>query len=425
MSFLWHLPGRVIEALSPAKKRPRASNSIIPSKPSPDSPSANKRRKVAWEDGSAPSSAASAANGLVAGKANINEEHDVIETIEHDVHDSDDELSDLSEVDSEEDEDDDDDDSPVRSGSEPADLEGTTLVEDKTPDPLERPPEVRNSGGYSKKERQALQEIKAQREAAVDALEGWSPADKQLKHKLNMRGFEPLLPKHMEIDFFSFPTALFTKDESEAYINTSRRRGRMTDKAQSARLLRDLVDLGQDVRMKVFVRRSPEWMMKKRFETYIKWSLKDAGLWQKKGVLPLIEITYGSKLVSALELQRRLLDKLADLAHHWRHALDSKTLQKERIPPLYGIIISYTLMAIVSYVPEGTGQHPEDSPANYLRQMGVYRFHDADHDVWNAFAAAILTIHCRNTLLTILDSGSVVDYDGTDIPVDEDPDASP
>lgn len=421
MSFLLQLPGKLLSTLSPARKRSRASDSTLPPHPAPDSPSYSKRQRTARENARASRLTVSATSDTSVDMEDISDDQGILETIEDGDCDGDDGMSDEYTGEPANDE----DEQSVASESETTDFEGTTLVEYKTPEVHERVPTARLPTEYTKKELHALRETRAQREAAVKALQGWSPADKQLKNKLNMRGLEPLLPKYMEVDFYSFPTALFARDERHAYIVSSGRRGGMTDKAQSARLLRDLVELGQHVRTKVYARKSPEWIMRKRFETYIKWSLKDACLWQKKGVYPLVDITSGSKTVSVLELQRRTVKKLSDLARQWRHSLDPKALQRDGIPPLYGIVISYTLMAIVSYVPDGTGQHPEDSPANYLRQIGTYRFHDAGHDVWNAFAVAILVMHCRNSLLRLLDSGSLVDYDGTGAVEEEDPDAPP
>ena len=428
MSFLWQIPARIVTALSPATKRTRDSNASGLPTPSPSAHSPRKRLKTASEHAIGPASPSAGhvtEDDIEEDEDTTAEGLDVKPSIEFDDDCGYETLEDRVDEDDNDDDDDDDDEEErtVIGEDESEDFEGTTLIENAAPGVEEPVPQVK-TGQFSKEDVRIMREIKAKREAVADSLEGWSLSDKELLRKIHMRGFEPLLPIHMEPDFYSFPSALFTQNGREAFINTSGRRGGLTDYAQSARFLRDLVELGQRVRRKVYVNKPPEWIMRKQFEEYITWSLKDACLHKKKGSLPLISVTHGAAQVSSSELQSRMFEQLAGLARSWSRALDPESLDQDGLPPLYAIVVSFTVIGIVSYVAEGTGNHPIGSPSNHLRTIGTYHFHNADYDVWNAFAVAILVIHCRNKLIEVLESGRVPDYDGTDVVEDdEDPDA--
>ena len=64
----------------------------------------------------------------------------------------------------------------------------------------------------------------------------------------------------------------------------------------------------------------------------------------------------------------------------------------DQTPPLYGILVSHTLLGIVAFVP---GAEDSDS-IGYLRTVGVFDFNVTGYDVWTSLALALLVIHVRD-----------------------------
>lgn len=64
---------------------------------------------------------------------------------------------------------------------------------------------------------------RAEREAAVTNADraDWSDAELALFQRLNMRGFEPLLPGTWRLDFNTIPDSLFTDKDEEVFIGSS------------------------------------------------------------------------------------------------------------------------------------------------------------------------------------------------------------
>lgn len=278
---------------------------------------------------------------------------------------------------------------------------------------------LRSSGGYTIPSLQTMQAQYAaltspsSREKFFKPYAHWSHSDRDLIHKLAMRGFEPILPSDIVQDFYSFPTALFTHDYSKAFISSCNRSSHSSSHNLMSRLLRPVMELATEMRGKLEKPNAwwPERWMVMRYRHFLRWTMQDAALHGKKGLLPLVVLVKGRRTTRATELQADVVQQLSELADQWRRSLHPKALQRHGIPPLYGLVCRQSILAIVSYVPEGTGLH--DSNANHLRTIGVYDFYKGDHDVWNGFAAAIAIIHCRNKLIEIYDDGRVVDFDGT------------
>jgi len=63
---------------------------------------------------------------------------------------------------------------------------------------------------------------RAKREKALTQITKgeWSEAEIALFQKLNMRGFEPLLPENWMMDFKTIPESLFTDKDEEVFINS-------------------------------------------------------------------------------------------------------------------------------------------------------------------------------------------------------------
>lgn len=68
-----------------------------------------------------------------------------------------------------------------------------------------------------------MEQERAERQAAVMDVEGtdWSDAEIALFQKLNMRGFEPLLPGTWKMDFKTIPEPLFTDKDEEVFIGST------------------------------------------------------------------------------------------------------------------------------------------------------------------------------------------------------------
>lgn len=96
---------------------------------------------------------------------------------------------------------------------------------------------------------------------------------------------------------------------------------------------------------------------------------------------------------------------LRKLATNWQTAFNARQEQNEaaghasassvfpKIPTLYGVIVSHTIMAFVSY----DASFP-DAP---LRTVAIFDFGLEGYDVWNSLAIAIFVIHARNRLLEL------------------------
>jgi len=218
--------------------------------------------------------------------------------------------------------------------------------------------------------------------------------------KIGMRGFEPLMPLTWDPDFDSFPTNLFSRHDDRTYIKAV---GNNEFRAMKA--LRDLVNLGaraRDVLISPVARRTPEQVLRQGIQRYIKWSLEDAGLNITKGPdIPNLVVESGDKNVKGAVLEAGIMDQLSRLETRWDDALLIDIVdEKDRLvdneylcdpPTMYGIVLTHTVMAFVALVPGQEG----------LKQIATLDYGDARYDVWNALAAAIYIIHCRNRLMEL------------------------
>ncbi|KAI9660227.1 MAG: hypothetical protein M1831_003534 [Alyxoria varia] len=303
--------------------------------------------------------------------------------------------------------------------AEEDDTNEATILDESTLDAKDTKIKVA-TGLYNTPRLHVMEQERARRKRNAERLTGWSAADKALSYKIAMRGLEPLIPANWHCEFPVFMPKLFARGAQKAFIDVSGRHRHRTDDFWAMRYLTKLMELGPRVRDKLRADLPPEKIMKRVFEDYIFWSLRDADVVTRKGRLPMIEVVAGSKDATTTSLQNRLARKLRALAGRWRNALANPN---DPIPPLYGIIVTYGVVCIASYVPEGTGRCSKTDPANCLRSIGIFDYKDGKHDVWNGFAVAITVIHSRNVLLELLDGGKVKGYDGTDdVGKENDPD---
>ena len=267
----------------------------------------------------------------------------------------------------------------------------------------------------------AKERVRREDQAASLSTSGWPAADVTLFRKLDMRGFEPLLPHVWQHEFSILPHELFTSDDERAFVKSLGKDARSDFRATKA--LRALFDLGPRLRDKLMAGLAPETIFKKAIQDYQKWSLVEAGL-LKKGWVPVLAVDSGSQDMSADILLENMVKKLKRLEKSWNAASNNQV----ELPPLYGVIVSHTVMAFAAYVPESQDANSENNGLQYndltnkdnvvttnsLRIIAMFDFGNARYDVWNAFAIAILVVHCRNVLMETVDArkGVLVDVRG-------------
>ncbi|KAI9826087.1 MAG: hypothetical protein M1832_000536 [Thelocarpon impressellum] len=301
-------------------------------------------------------------------------------------------------------------------GDEPVALETTkTSVsrkrkardESRSPEPEEVDGEVErpifNLEAERRKRHEALRQI---------ADGDWTEAEVALYRRLTMRGFEPLLPRHWMMDYKTMPDVLFGGPAEQTFLNAASRNDFRAQKALSG-----LLALGASVRSMRASGKTPEALIKRAMEQYIRWSERD-GQYGKKDFIPLITIAAPPPTAKPLPpkaladvLEAAISRKLSLLAARHRAALmipspsepgtpaaqtssrastPSETTFVRPPPTLYGILISRSVVALVT-----ADAARLESP---MRTMALLDFFEAGQDVWNAFAVALLVVGVRDRL---------------------------
>ncbi|KAI9675223.1 MAG: hypothetical protein M1822_008960 [Bathelium mastoideum] len=259
------------------------------------------------------------------------------------------------------------------------------------------------------KRKQAENELYVRRRRALlkGRLEakGWTQAEIELYISLELRGYLPLLPASWEMDFSTFPTTLFIKEEEKAYIRALGRSGRLSvgsSEFRAQKALQDLVSLGAKVRDTVVVGvKQPEPIAKKQVKKYIKWALSDAGLNKRKGAEELVVVEARVGKEAPQTVQERMLEKLKELAEKHGNLIDRGT----DLPALYGILFFHTVMAIVTYDPNtATGDGSKD-----IRTIASFNFKRLDYDVWNGLSVAIVAMHAREQMQKLYGDDEMMD----------------
>lgn len=131
--------------------------------------------------------------------------------------------------------------------------------------------------------------------------------------------------------------------------------------------------------------------------------MKDGGVSALWSTLPLFETVTVGKHISSTVLESRTLTKLASLHERWQSALSTPAAKHSfssatplDAPTLYAVSASHTIMAFVSYVPGD-----QDNRVPGLRLIAMFDFGKEGFDVWNALAAAIFVVHCRNRMMEL------------------------
>ncbi len=172
--------------------------------------------------------------------------------------------------------------------------------------------------------------------------------------------------------------------------------------------LSSLLDLGAFVRDSIITRapkRRPQYHVKRAIAKYTAWAMKDGGVDSIWSTLPLFETVTVGKHVPSTVLESRTLAKLGDLHERWQATLAGRDITRSfgstlstslEAPTLYGVSASHTIMAFVSYLPPS-----KENRVPGLRLIAMFDFGKEGFDVWNALAAAIFVIHCRNRMIEL------------------------
>ncbi|KAJ4985845.1 hypothetical protein SVAN01_08643 [Stagonosporopsis vannaccii] len=245
--------------------------------------------------------------------------------------------------------------------------------------------------------------LKQQKQRQELHAAGWAEDAIFLFQKINMRGYEPIMPMEWFNDFPSLPADLFTDRVDKPFIRPA-----LGTHYHAQLALCSLLDLGAYVRDSIMTRaprRQPQYHVKRALAKYSAWAMKDGGVDALWSTLPLFETVTVDKHVPSTVLESRTLDKLGDLHERWQRTLAAQASSTSftstsstslEAPTLYGISASHSIMAFVSYLaPSKENRIPG------LRLIAMFDFGKEGFDVWNALAAAIFVTHCRNRMMEL------------------------
>ena len=181
----------------------------------------------------------------------------------------------------------------------------------------------------------------------------------------------------------------------------------MIDSAIKA--LRGLIKLSGHVRDRVRRSLSPEETLQREIESYFRWSMRDAGL-SKTDHIPAIAIATAVRKESVAGVVGRITDQL----HHMGNRYRSLWLDRERstetdelqyyvhdLPTLYGVVIKYSVVSLVTY--------DVAKPGQAVRCLGTYNFQKEGQDIWHALAVSIIFIRARDYLMELKKEGELGD----------------
>ncbi|PBP23533.1 hypothetical protein BUE80_DR005504 [Diplocarpon rosae] len=227
----------------------------------------------------------------------------------------------------------------------------------------------------------------------VKATGDWHPDAVFLYERLVLRSFEPLIPADWHYDFPTLPGILFTRDDELTLINSN-----------SVKALQALISLGVRTRDKLVVGKSPEKMIQKEIQNYIKWSEKDGGFFKRR-FIPVHTIVCARSSQTAGSIGKAITSQMRFLGERHREQLAipggrvnelGEVEMFSRNPPLlYGLIISQTKVILTTCV--------SDNPDAEVKHIELIDFTNRDMDVWNGFAIAFIIIAARNYVMSIKD----------------------
>ncbi|KAL8902538.1 MAG: hypothetical protein Q9207_004614 [Kuettlingeria erythrocarpa] len=234
----------------------------------------------------------------------------------------------------------------------------------------------------------------------LEAMKNWSKDEISLFHKLNMRGFEPLVPGDWSSEFVTLPGNLFSDNDAEVLI-----KAREGNEYNACRALQSLFNLGARVRDRIACKLPPSEAIRRDLLAYYKWSIMDAGLYHVDHI-PVVAIATAAPRESVASVVGRVTDFLHDLGKQYRvHFFDhidpvsKKTVFKRQLPTLYGIVITQMIVTFVTY--------DSRSPARQVQTMGIQDFSKLEQDVWHALSVAIVMCKARDYLIQLKEEHQV------------------
>ncbi|KAF2816255.1 uncharacterized protein BDZ99DRAFT_458136 [Mytilinidion resinicola] len=298
------------------------------------------------------------------------------------------------------------------------DFEGDTLIDQL----MEEIPEedawdaneetiVVDDGDYelNKAAHDDIAERKRREEEVVELrATGWAEDAVFVYQKVKLRGFEPLMPKSWASDFDMMPSNLFTNHRHEAFIKPA-----LGSNFRGTKALKALLELGPRTRDSIIskaAQRTPEDIIRRGVWSYLKWATTDGkvdGAWN----LPILAFESGPKNMPTAKLHSNMLARLSYMGSQFKDAFRIRSSVERdedgaesveppseeeftcKLPTLYGVIVSHTVMAFVCY--DILALWPS------LRMVAIFDYGQDDYDVWNSLAVAILVIHCRNKMMEL------------------------
>jgi hypothetical protein len=245
---------------------------------------------------------------------------------------------------------------------------------------------------------------------------GWPLKTTWLIQRIHQRGREPVFANHWRLDFPMMPEGMFLSPHHPhpGYIHALRRKNQFHAKRAFDRLLQ----LGPRVRDKILVGKAPETLIVNTIKDYLKWAHWDSGN-VFADTYPFIEILAGTKEEDVQTMQDELFLRLQRLHARWTAAaaaasssssssapVPTDAMDAATAPPLYGILISHTLIGVLCYIPPRSshkeGQEKEEAEeaeevsSGYFRTVGLFDFSVVGYDVWTCLALALLVVHVRD-----------------------------
>lgn len=265
----------------------------------------------------------------------------------------------------------------------------------------------------------------------------WTEDENWFFAKLRKRGREPLFDQTWAMDFPTYPDSVFTKDPNQVLINSTNGTSYSgksfytfciycapcTTEANTIliaiRAFDNLARAGGNVRAQITGGAIPEKPLLRAINEYYKWSLTDAKL-KHKAHIPVTAIACAKPRESTESVLGRVTDQLHDLSRQyrdkWRHPDCKESDVQQRythsLPTLFGFVIKYTVVAIVTC--------DSSVPGSPVRTLNTADWRVITQNVWHAIAVAIAFIVQRDYLMQLDDEGEL----GPEIIEEEsDPDA--
>ena len=173
--------------------------------------------------------------------------------------------------------------------------------------------------------------------------------------------------------------------------------------------LRGLIKLSGHVRDRIQMGLSAEETLEREIESYFRWSMRDAGL-SKTEHIPAIAIATAVPEESVAGVVGRITDQLHHMGNQYRSLWRDRTRSTETddvqyyvhdLPTLYGVVIKYSVVSLVTY--------DVAKPGQAVRCLGTYNFQKEGQDIWHALAVSIIFIRARDYLMELKEEGELGD----------------